>query len=97
MHRQEADAANHLPDASHLLSTPGMVVLAQSTARSLIGVHLPLMNTFIEEAKKHHEETLQQRKKESQPIDEICINQNFLCLDRVMSVFDVLGSTFLNC
>ena len=82
VHRHTVEATNHLADASHVLSTPGMVVLAQSTARPLIRVYLPLMNTFIEEARKKHEETLQQRKNEYRPIDEICIDQNLPCLAR---------------
>ena len=51
-HRHAAGAADHLAEASQLLSIPGIVVLSQATTRPLIGVHLPLMNTFLEQANK---------------------------------------------
>ena len=63
-HKYAAKAADHLAESSHLLSTPGTVVLLQATPRPLIRVHLPLMNTFLEEAKKKQEEALQERKAE---------------------------------
>ena len=58
------------------------VVLAQSTAQPLIRVHLPLMDTFLEKTKKKHEEMVQERNLEKQPIDEICIDQNLPRLAR---------------
>ena len=53
-----------------------MVVLVHATARPLVGVYLPLKDTFIKEAKHKHEVTLQEKKAEYRPIDEICIDQN---------------------
>ena len=81
-HKYVAEAANHLAESFQLLSTPGIIVLSQVTARPLIGVHLPLMNTFLEEAKKKQEETLEQRKQGYCPIDDICVDQNLPCLAR---------------
>ena len=52
------EGVEHLAEASHLLSMPGMVILAHAMARPLVGVHLPLMDTFIEEATRKHEEAL---------------------------------------
>ena len=75
-YKHAAEAAEHLSDALRLLSTPGIITLSNATARPLVGVNLPIMNKFIEEAQKKHKETLQQRKKEYKPIDEICIDQN---------------------
>ena len=72
-HKHAVEAAEHMADASRLLSTPGIVTLLNATVRPLVGVHLPIMNKFIEEAQKKHKEMLQQRKK---LIDEICIDQN---------------------
>ena len=73
---------DHLAEVSRLLSMPRIVILSQATARPLIGVHLPLMNTFLEEAKKKRDETLEQCKPEYTPIDEICIDQNLPRLAR---------------
>ena len=81
-HQHAAEAADHLAEASRLLSMPGIVVLAQATAWPLIGVHLPLMNTFLEEAKKKWDETVEQRKPDYRLIDEICIDQNLPRLTR---------------
>ena len=81
-HKHVADAANHLADALKFLSTPVIVVLAQSTSWPLIGVHLPLMDTFLEEAKKRHEEMVQQRNLEKRPIHKIYIEQNLPRLSR---------------
>ena len=75
-HRHEAAVAEHLADASKLLSTPAVVALSNATARPLVGIHLPIMNKFIEAAEKKHEEMVQQRQKEYKPIDDICIDQN---------------------
>ena len=69
-------ATEHLSEASRLLSTPAVVTLLNATARPLVGIHLPIMNKFIEEAQKKHEETLQQRQQEYKLIDNICIDQN---------------------
>ena len=73
-HRHAAAAAEPLTDASRLLSTPAVVTLSNTTARPLVGIHLPIMNKFIEAAQKKHEETVQQRQKEYKAIDDICIN-----------------------
>ena len=75
-HKHAAAAAEHLSDASRLLSTPAVVTLSNATTRPLVGIHLPIMNKFIEEAQRKHEETLQQRQQEYKPIDDICIDQN---------------------
>ena len=75
-HKHAAAAAEHLADASRLLSMPAMVALSKATARPLVGVHLPIMNKFIQEAQKKHKENVQQRQKEYKPIDDICIDQN---------------------
>ena len=75
-HKRTAEAAEHLADASKLLFTPRIVTLSNTTARPLVGVHLLIMNKFIKEAQKKHEEMLQQRKKQYKTIDEICIDQN---------------------
>ena len=75
-HKHTAAAAEHLSDASRLLSMPATVALSNATARPLVGVHLPIMNKFIQEAQKKHEENVQQRQKDYKPIDEICIDQN---------------------
>ena len=75
-HKHAAKVANHLADASRLLTTLGMIVLANATARPLIGIHLPLMDTFIEEAKVKHEGMVQKWKVEYRPIDDICVDQN---------------------
>ena len=75
-HKHAAAAAEHLADASRLLSTPAIVTVSNATARPLVGIHLPIMNKFIEKAQKKHEETLQQRQQEYKPIDNICIDQN---------------------
>ena len=75
-YRYAVEAADHLGDASTLMSMLGIVVLAQATARPLIGVHMPLMTTFLEEAKQKREEEQEKRKQEMRPIDEICIEQN---------------------
>ena len=81
-HKHAAEAAEHLAEASRLLSTPGTVVLVHATTRPLIGVHLPLIDTFLEEAKNKREEMPQQRRAEYRPIDEICIDQNLPQLAR---------------
>ena len=81
-HLHVAEVADHLAEVSWLLSMPGIVVLSQATAQPLIGAHLPLMNTFLEEAKKKREETIEQHKLEYRPIDEICIDQNLPRLAR---------------
>ena len=57
-HKHAAAAAEHLSDASRLLSMPAIVTLLNATARPLVGIHLPIMNKFIEEAQKKHKETL---------------------------------------
>ena len=75
-HKHAAAAAEHLADASRLLSMPAIVALSNATARPLVGVHLPIMNKFIQEARKKHEENVQQRQKEYKLIDDICIDQN---------------------
>ena len=75
-YKHEAEGANHLVEASRLLTMPGMVVLAHTTARPLVGVYLPLKDTFTEEAKWKREETLQVKRPEYKSIDEICIDQN---------------------
>ena len=75
-HKHAVAAAEHLADASRLLSTPAIVTHLNATARPLVGIHLPIMNKFIEEAQNKHEETLQQRRQEYKPIDDICIKQN---------------------
>ena len=75
-HKHAAAAVEHLADASRLLSMPAVVALLNATARPLVGIHLPIMNKFIEEAQKKHEETLKQRQQEYKPIDDICIDQN---------------------
>ena len=58
-HRHTVDAADHLSDASTLLTTPGMVVPANVMVRPLIRIQLPIMNTFMEEAHKKREETME--------------------------------------
>ena len=58
-HRHAPEVAEHLADASKLLSTPGIVALSNATARPLVGIHLPIMNKFIEVAQKKHEDTEQ--------------------------------------
>ena len=75
-HKHAADSAEHLSEASKLLSTPGIIMLANATARPLVGIHLPIINQFIEAAEKKHEEMVQQHEKEYRPIDKICIDQN---------------------
>ena len=75
-HKHAAAAAEHLVDASRLLSMPAVVALLNATARPLVKIHLPIMNKFIEEAKKKHKEKVQQRQEEYKPIDDICIDQN---------------------
>ena len=59
-HRHAAKVAEHLADASKLLSTPGVLALSNVTARPLVGIHLPIMNKFIKAAQKKHEDTVQQ-------------------------------------
>ena len=45
-HKYVAQAAEHLADASRLLTTPSIVALVNSTMRPLVGVHLPLVEEF---------------------------------------------------
>ena len=59
-HRHAAEVAEHLADASKLLSTPGIVALSNATAGPLEAIHLLIMNKFIEVAQKKHEDTVQQ-------------------------------------
>ena len=59
-HKHAADMAEHLSDASKLLSSPRIVTSVNATARPLVGIHLPIMNQFIEVAQKKHEEMVQQ-------------------------------------
>ena len=65
-----------MADASKLLSTPGIITLVNAMARPLVRVHLLIMDKFLEEVQRKHEETVLQRQKEYKPIDKICINQN---------------------
>ena len=81
-HKHAAEVVNHLADASRFLMTPGMVVLANAMARPLVGIHLPLMQTFIDEAKEQHEWKKQARKADYHPIDKICVDQNLLTFAR---------------
>ena len=41
-HKYMAEVANHLVDAWRLLTTPGIVTLADSMMRPVVGIHLPL-------------------------------------------------------
>ena len=75
-HKHAAEAVNHLADASWYLTTPGMVVLANAMARLLVGVHLPVMQQFMEEMKVEHKRKKQTRKAEYRPIDDICVDKN---------------------
>ena len=59
-YRHAADVAEHLLDASKLLSTPEIITLLNAMVRPLVGIHLPIMNQFIEAAQKKHEEMVQQ-------------------------------------
>ena len=70
-HRHAADAAEHLADASKLLSTPGIIALSNPTARPLVGIHLPIMNKFIEAAQRKHEEMVQQCQKDYKPMTSV--------------------------
>ena len=47
-----------------------------ATARPLVGVYLPIMQPFMDEAQIEHEWKQQVRKAEHRPIDEICVDQN---------------------
>ena len=58
-HKFAAEAANHLVDASQVLTTPGIVTLADSMMRPLVGVHLSLM----EEAQRKHKQEKERRAK----------------------------------
>ena len=40
-HKHAADLAEHLAEASKLLSTPGIITLVNTTAQPLVGIHLP--------------------------------------------------------
>ena len=55
-HKHAAEAENHLAGTSWLLSTPGIMTLANATVRPHVGVHLPIMEKIVDEACKKHEE-----------------------------------------
>ena len=75
-HRHAAESAEHLAEASKLLSTLGIITFANTTAHPLVGIHLPIMNQFIKAAEQKHEETVQECQGQYLPIDEICLEQN---------------------